>query len=53
MINVIIGLFGSLGNITITANNLLVIFYFIASLAETNRIPHDLPESESESVAWF
>ena len=35
------------------SNNLLIMFYFIASLAETNRIPLDLPESESESVAGF
>ena len=31
----------------------LLIFYFIATLAETNRIPSDLPEPEPESVAGF
>ena len=34
-------------------DNLFLIFYFIAPLAETNRIPPDLPESESESIAGF
>ena len=34
-------------------HNPFLIFYFIATLAETNRIPSDLPEPEPESVAGF
>ena len=54
LIGLTIGSGGLIGiNFIFVPNNLLVIFYFIASLAETNRIPPDLPESESESIAGF
>ena len=37
----------------ISNNHLFLIFFFLCIPGESNRVPHDLPEAEPESVAGF
>ena len=42
-----------IGSLAILPNYLLLVLFFVSILADPNRVPHDLPESEPELIAGF